>query len=548
MKHNTQVWASYLAALVVVVVPFSAAAKPSKQSASTKKQLKAMVPIFDTSGMPKRSHFTLQIKHTRILMPEDPEVLLHGNHKLIQIPGYGRQDVLSGSAETKQRDTLKGKTEVSQPKQDLLAGKAKEDHLSGNAKQDLIAGKAKQDLLKGKAKEDVLTASAKTDSLKARVAENAHHSIIGTVEHSITPRFSVDLRKLTPHFAPDIARLMNTEIAEARRKAADDVAERQKQMNLELSTRQLRLPSTMPAQVSTGTTPGSVPDTKPLEAKLAESKRRQKQDATTAEDQLKIALAGARSTTSAKIPTLPVGPLVPAVPKLPTMPTGPASPNVPRAPLPQRTVTPALSIPSVPQRPDTAAAEREMAAQLNRAKVQPPVNTSTTIDLNSAKQIASQLVRNAKPTLDTILTSLRQLPDARMPGATNQQPVDEEDKTSVLKWDQWHARFAELAQQPILKAVSKYGNPSGVNTIEITVWPDQHLSARITQPGNVAFDKAILQAYQSLDRNPQLKYPAGSRRTVVTFQIDNKHEGTGLPSGVQSLTSVGDQELLHGKR
>jgi hypothetical protein len=148
--------------------------------------------------------------------------------------------------------------------------------------------------------------------------------------------------------------------------------------------------------------------------------------------------------------------------------------------------------------------------------------------------------------MDAILTHLRKIPPASMPAA-NTAVSAQLDSTETIQWDEWHSRFAGLARDPILLAVKKSGNPSGANTIEITVSADKHVTARIVTAGDKKFDQAILQAYQSLNHNPDLAFPAKSRRTSITFLIDNEHKRAGVPSGVDSQTSVGDKEVVHNQ-
>jgi hypothetical protein len=146
------------------------------------------------------------------------------------------------------------------------------------------------------------------------------------------------------------------------------------------------------------------------------------------------------------------------------------------------------------------------------------------------------------------LTHIRRLPSPTVPTESGSAPAVDEDtdlKMTIL-WDAWHAQFADLARDPILKSVGKLNNPSGEDTVEITVTRNHHVFAHLSNPGkNKQFDDAILQSYQSLDGDPRLEYPPGSRRRSITFLIDNEHKEPGAPTAVKSQTTQGDKEVLH---
>ncbi len=96
---------------------------------------------------------------------------------------------------------------------------------------------------------------------------------------------------------------------------------------------------------------------------------------------------------------------------------------------------------------------------------------------------------------------------------------------------------------PILANVSKAKNPSGSNTIQITVWQDHRIEVKVTKTSTPIFDNAILNAYKTLAGNPGLEFPKHSRRKSITFLVDNEHKSAGVPSGVQSETSK-DREVV----
>lgn len=116
---------------------------------------------------------------------------------------------------------------------------------------------------------------------------------------------------------------------------------------------------------------------------------------------------------------------------------------------------------------------------------------------------------------------------------------------TALSWDRWYAKMGSIIHDPLLKALDRHGNPSGANTVLVTVWKNHRLSIQITQPSNAAFDQAVVEAYRSLDNNPAIEFPAGSCRTVVTYFIDNRHATEGTPIGITKQIIKGDKEYRH---
>ena len=467
-----------------------ALAKPTPQ-----KGLIKQTPKFDTSLSPKRSHFQLTIKRIVLLPPADPSALLHGDNRVIRLRAGESDRALRGEAAEDHRAMLRG--EATEDKGNVLRGKAAEDHRA------MLGGEATKD---------------KRNLLRGKATEANRNSIISTLEHGVKPRFYVDLRKISPKFAPEISRLMEAEVAEARRKVAYDV----NVMENELRSLPPRpdLPPT-PARAGLGANA-----LKALESELAQSKQQEQRRSQTAIQQYEVALSHAQGATGKMPASLQPQVVMPAA-----KPVGIAG----------------LSVPSS-SRSDTSAAEREMAAELERANLHLPSKTQLNAELAMATKQARVAVVRAQPAMDTILTHLRKIPPAGIPVASSAEPKGEDDAYSTLKWDVWHARFAELARNPILKSVSKAGNPAGANTVEIGVSTDHRVTVRFVQTSNPAFDQAILQAYRSLDGNPALAYPAGSRRSSITFLIDNTHTGAGVPTGVKSQTSVGDKEIVRQQR
>jgi len=371
-------------------------------------------------------------------------------------------------------------------------------------------------LLHGQAGVVDLRGKRKNQMLRGRVAQDNRDSTIKTLQYGVKSHFHADLRKLTAKSAPELSWLMDTQLAEARRKLAGQVAREAQLMNRQLKSPQpqAELPS-MPRRAN-----ASPDESRALQAELAKSSQR---DQRASASQLFRAAVSQAQEHAERVPTVPSKQFV--------------------IPSSGRAVFPGSPIPPAPKI-DTSASERELSGQLARAKGQLPLVSRMGVELESARRRSRSLVSQAQPAMNAIMTSLRPIAHRDVPTASTAKQAEDRDTESVIQWDAWHARFANLARQPILEEVSKAGSPSGTSTVEITVWPNHHLAVHLTQKSNAAFDQAIVKAYQSLDGNPALEYPAGSRRSSVTFLIDNKHNETGVPSSVKSQTSVGDKEIV----
>lgn len=116
------------------------------------------------------------------------------------------------------------------------------------------------------------------------------------------------------------------------------------------------------------------------------------------------------------------------------------------------------------------------------------------------------------------------------------------DAEGAVLWDAWYARVAEKAEPLLVRAIEGCGGPGGSNTVSVTVRRDHHVSVKLVHGGNASFDAAIVRAYRGLDGNPALAFPAGSRRTEVTFAADNNHVAPGGVSGVSTDSCRGDVE------
>ncbi len=475
---------------------------------------------------------------------------------------------------------FKGSVETKQ----FLTGTTLNDRLKSQA--GILDGTTQGAELKAKVSDNGLM-------LKGRVADANPYSVIDTKEHEIQATFFVDYHKLEAKIAPDISRVMDAAIAAARRRVAFEVAKSEAEMNRELKARQpikdmpklnnigqadpeqskalqLKL-----AQAKKGDLPGSQNSMRQFEFALAQSKNSHAQ--IPEEQQKQIAAADAAEKAKNAWPKFPKMPGIPdlgALPKFPGFPQVSGSPKMPAADKSEPPVVPQiaqanrLKFPSIPTSnspkipstsialtsktpavasPDLGDAVRKMNEEIARAKLGLPPETSVDAQLSHAKDNAQAVVKKAQPAMDTVLTYLRHV-DAPKTLSANSAPEPKEDEATVLQWDKWHANFASLAKGPILKNVSHLENPKGDDTVEITVKADKTLSVRVVKASSTEFDKAILQAYESLNGSASLQFPPGSRRSSISFQIDNKHSGDGIPSAVKSETTTGDSEIVRHRR
>jgi hypothetical protein len=192
------------------------------------------------------------------------------------------------------------------------------------------------------------------------------------------------------------------------------------------------------------------------------------------------------------------------------------------------------------------ADSKELQAELARRRPQFAADLSTDIQwkIDQAKKASEAKIAQARPELEAVYTRLRQDPSLATRAQLGSTPVEARAAMErLISWDQWYAGVARTYEPRLLKALRKFGSPSGANTVSISVWPDRHLQVSLASKSNRSFDAAVIEAYNSLDGDPCLNFPAGSLRQKVTFLIDNSHKSAKPVSEVTSETCKGDREI-----
>jgi hypothetical protein len=410
---------------------------------------------------------------------------------------------------------------------------AQHNEFRRSARKPLLHAEDSLGLLKGGAKTFQLSASANGGNLRSESAKNGTllqgavdksskplegkaivdpRSPLTTIERFNSP-FQLALDKL-PELAPDLSFQMDEQLQRAQSQAQGDLSRREQLMDSKL--RASKPHSDIP-EIPARTMP-TVSLSKVMDSELQKTQKSKRTKNGAGDAPFKLAM-------------------MPGQPS----PVKGAMPDSGSGNLPQ------MKSPGFPQSNDITEkvkrSEIEMEAQLanaHRVAAQFPSQTNpNSPDTNSRMQI-NDLRPN--PGIDAVLTQVRSLPVASFPSLPKSNAPG--DMSDVVPWDEWHARFAQIARGPILTNVSNAKHSSGADTVEITVWRNLRVDAKLTKPGSAEFDRAILNAYKSLSGNPGLSFPQHSRREKITFQVDNEHHGAGIPSSVQSQTKKGDKEII----
>jgi hypothetical protein len=411
--------------------------------------------------------------------------------------------------------------------------------LRGSERKNLLHAKAKLKNLRARADQFYLSTTQNDASLKAQIAKTAAKPLQGTVDKSGQPLqakvaevprsplntlernvhapFQLDLDKMMSKIAPNLSSAMDLELSQAPVRSAESVASQVKEMEPQLVA---RVPNpAMPAVPTKVRVDASL--SRALETETKHSSSRMNDTAGDGVKKLQKELEqGERMHGDG-------GQLLAGLKAalVPCMPAGPSTNSQ-----------------SDKNAIDRAA--RELDAQMAHFKKQTASATEIDSELNNAKNQSRTTVAIAQPGMDAILTHARSLsPQKNIPSLPD--AAVQIDTSDVVAWDQWHAKFASLARDPIFNNVSKAKNTSGANTVQITISNNHKITVTLVKPSNPVFDNAVISAYKSLNGNPNLAFPRLSRRQSISFLVDNEHKGSGIPTGVQSQPSVGDREVIH---
>lgn len=130
--------------------------------------------------------------------------------------------------------------------------------------------------------------------------------------------------------------------------------------------------------------------------------------------------------------------------------------------------------------------------------------------------------------------------------ATTTPPVGQQLTAAEEKllWDAWYARLNDLLILALKHTMPSNGNPAGSNRVRVLVQADHHLHVSVIQGFDPTFDKAITEAYRSLDGKPELQFPAGTRRTKVEYEADHSQAVPAPVSRFDARAIKGDLEIV----
>lgn len=95
--------------------------------------------------------------------------------------------------------------------------------------------------------------------------------------------------------------------------------------------------------------------------------------------------------------------------------------------------------------------------------------------------------------------------------------AEEQSREMVLAWERWHKQLSGA----IYERWSDVARYPGVATVKITVTKNHNITADIlNSTGTPAFNSGLMASIESLNGNPGLTFPSGSRRQIVTYQAD----------------------------
>jgi hypothetical protein len=91
---------------------------------------------------------------------------------------------------------------------------------------------------------------------------------------------------------------------------------------------------------------------------------------------------------------------------------------------------------------------------------------------------------------------------------------------SVLAWEKWHHHVSKLLSQRMNHAI---GRLMGSAVLHVTIDSDQNVTAELVDSSKTQeFGQKCLEGLKSLNKETSLKFPEGSKRTDISFDVKFK--------------------------
>jgi outer membrane biosynthesis protein TonB len=91
---------------------------------------------------------------------------------------------------------------------------------------------------------------------------------------------------------------------------------------------------------------------------------------------------------------------------------------------------------------------------------------------------------------------------------------------SVLAWEKWHHHVSKLLSQRINHAI---GRLMGTAVLHVKIDRDQNVTAEVVMSSRTPeFGQKCLEGVTSLNKEAALKFPEGSKRTEISFNLTFK--------------------------
>lgn len=113
-----------------------------------------------------------------------------------------------------------------------------------------------------------------------------------------------------------------------------------------------------------------------------------------------------------------------------------------------------------------------------------------------------------------------------------------------LLWDAWYERVGKECDARFTQELERRGNPIGSCTLQVFVLNDLSIGVTAIARSGEPFTMAALTAYRSMDHNPILQFPSGSKRKQVRFLVRNKQSDEGLVTDIDAERIRGDKEIF----